>query len=203
MQQKKTKNIEVEIRARLDNIAEFKETLDRTGAQQASSLYICDVYFCVETATRVENVEMDEVGSYSLRLRKSKKDGENEHITINTKTITNHGDHNAWEEHEIKVNDFLEAAKILNTTEFKPFFMLEKTRFTYRLDDMEICVEDITDFGGAVEIEIMISRGQEDNAKRKIRDFLMRCGVSKEKIVPKSITNIIMKERAFKQKIDI
>ena len=203
MQQEKSKNIEVEIRAHLDNIAEFKEILDRMGAQQASSLYICDVYFCVETATRVEDVEMDEVGSYSIRLRKSKKDGENEHITINTKTIINHGDHNAWEEHEIKVNDFSEAAKILNTTEFKPFFMLEKTRFTYRLDDMEICVEDITDFGGAVEIEIMISRGQEDNAKRKIRAFLMRCGVSEKKIVPKSITNIIMKERAFKQKIDI
>ena len=144
---------------------------------------------------------MDEVGSYSLRLRRAKKGNEKEHVTLNTKVITNYGDHNAWEEHEVEISDFVEAAKILNTTEFKPFFKLEKTRYIYQLNDMEVCVEDITDFGGAVEVEIMCISGDETSAKGKIRDFLRQCGVSEDKIVPKSITNIIMKERAFKQEI--
>lgn len=195
--------MEVEIRARLDDIAGFKILIEKFGAKFVSTLYVCDIYFCVKTATRVEDVEMDNVGSYSLRLRRSKKDEDREHFTINTKTITNHGDHNAWEEHEIEVNNFQEATKILNMTEFKPFFKLEKNRLVYKLDTMEICIEDIKDFGGAVEIEIMCSANEATEAKQKIKDFLLTCGIDKAKIVPKSITNIIMKERAFNQEIVI
>jgi predicted adenylyl cyclase CyaB len=201
MQKTGTKNIEVEIRTRLDDIDSFRNTLKECGAEFTMSVYICDVYFCNRAATKVGDVEMDAVGSYSLRLRRTKKGDEKEHVTLNTKIITNHGDHNAWEEHEIEVSDFPEAAKILNTTEFKPFFKLEKTRHIYRFDDMEVCVEDISDFGGAVEVEIMCAPGDEARAKEKIRDFLRQCNIGEDKIVPKSITNIIMKERAFKQEI--
>lgn len=199
-----SKNIEVEIRARLDDISGFKNRIEKFGAKPISSLYMCDIYFCKKTAKKVEDVEMDEVGSYSLRLRKLKQGNNKDKFTINTKTITNHGDHNAWEEHEAEVSDFSEAAKIFNTTEFKPFFKLEKERFVYVLDNMEICVEDIVDFGGAVEIEIMCSNDEEvAEAKQKIKSFLHKCGINDANIVQKSITNIIMKERAFKQKIAI
>lgn len=196
-----SKNIEVEIRARLDDIKGFKNLIEKLGAKPNSSLYVCDIYFCRKTAKRVEDVEMDKVGSYSLRLRKLKKGGDNVKFTINTKTITNHGDHNAWEEHEVEISKFSEAAEIFNTTEFKPFFKLEKKRFVYKLDNMEICVEDIVDFGGAVEIEIMCSNNETSEAKQKIKAFLHKCGIDDASIVPKSITNIIMKERAFKQDI--
>ena len=201
MQNTETKNREVEIRARLDDIDSFKNILKERGVEFTMSVYICDIYFCNHAATKVEDVEMDAVGSYSLRLRRAKKGDDKEHVTLNTKTITHHGDHNAWEEHEVEVSDFTEAAKILNTTEFKPFFKLEKTRCIYRLDEMEVCVENITDFGGAVEVEIMCAPGDEARAKEKIKDFLRICNIGEDEIVPKSITNIIMKERAFKQDI--
>ncbi len=147
---------------------------------------------------------MDEVGSYSLRLRKLRRGTDKEKFTINTKTIMNRGDHNAWEEHEVEVSDFSEAGRIFNATEFKPFFKLEKERSVYILDNMEISVEDIVDFGGAVEVEVMCSsNGEAIDAKLKIKNFLHKCGINDASIVPKSITNIIMKERAFKQKIAI
>ena len=104
---------------------------------------------------------MDEIGSYSLRLRVARKN-DVETITLNTKTITNTGDHNAWEEHEIIVDNFKEAALILSMTEFKPFFKLEKHRHTYVINEMEVLVEDITDFGGAIEVEIMCAPGDEE-----------------------------------------
>jgi predicted adenylyl cyclase CyaB len=193
------KNIEVEIRALLDDTLAFRNLIEKNGAKLIHSLYLCDIYFCKKTARKVEDVEMNEKGSYSLRLRKLRKGDNQDKFTINTKTITNYGDHNAWEEHEIEINDFSEAAKILELTEFKPFFKLEKNRFVYKLDDMEICVEDIVDFGGAVEIEIMCSDDQVVEAKKKIKEFLLKCDINETNIVPKSVTNIIMKERAFKQ----
>lgn len=195
------KNIEVELRALVADPNQFQEQLKQKGAEYKNSSYLRDVYFCDKKATSVADVEMDKVGSYSLRLRIARK-GDNESITLNTKTITNEGDHNAWEEHEVTINNFREAALILSTTEFKPFFELEKHRHTYLLNDMEILVEDITDFGGAIEVEIMCASGEEEESKAKIKNLLINdLGLNESDIVPKSVTNIIMKQRAFNQQI--
>jgi len=195
------KNIEVELRALVEDPNGFQEKLKQKGAEYKNSSYLKDVYFCDKKATSVADVEMDKVGSYSLRLRVSRK-GDEEVVSLNTKTITTEGDHNAWEEHEVKINNFREAALILSKTEFKPFFELEKHRHTYQFDGMEILVEEITDFGGAIEVEIMCTSGEEDVSKAKIRTLLINeLGLNESEIVPKSVTNIIMKQRAFNQSI--
>lgn len=195
------KNIEVELRALIADPKGFQDKLKQKGAEYKNSSYLKDVYFCDKKATSVADVEMDRVGSYSLRLRIARR-GENEVVSLNTKTITTEGDHNAWEEHEVKIDSFREAALILSKTEFKPFFELEKHRHTYIHDDMEILIEEITDFGGAIEVEIMCVPGDEDVSKSKIRNLLINeLGLSESEIVPKSVTNIIMKQRAFKQTI--
>ena len=195
------KNIEVELRALVNDHKDFQEKLKQKGAEHKNSSYLKDVYFCDKKATSVADVEMDKVGSYSLRLRIARK-GDTETISLNTKTITTEGDHNAWEEHEVKIDNFREAALILSTTEFKPFFELEKHRHTYLLNDMEILVEEITDFGGAIEVEIMCMPGEEEGSKAKIKNLLTNeLGLSEAEIVPKSVTNIIMKQRAFNQEI--
>lgn len=196
------KNIEVELRALVNDPKDFQEKLKQKGAEHKNSSYLKDVYFCDKKATSVADVEMDKVGSYSLRLRIARK-GDTETISLNTKTITTEGDHNAWEEHEVKIDNFREAALILSTTEFKPFFELEKHRHTYLLNDMEILVEEITDFGGAIEVEIMCMPGEEEGSKAKIKNLLTNeLGLSEAEIVPKSVTNIIMKQRAFNQEIN-
>lgn len=195
------KNIEVELRALIKDPKEFQEQLKEKGAAYKHSSYLRDVYFCDKKATSVADVEMDQVGSYSLRLRIARQN-DAEAITLNTKTIMREGDHNAWEEHEVALDDFKEAALILATTEFKPFFELEKYRHMYVLGGMEILVEEITGFGGAIEVEIMCALGEEDATKEKIKHFLVNdLGLNESEIVPKSVTNIIMKERAFKQVI--
>jgi predicted adenylyl cyclase CyaB len=195
------KNIEVELRALVKDAELFQNQLKEKGAEYKNSSYLCDIYFCEKNATSVADVEMDEIGSYSLRLRVARKN-DVETITINTKTITNTGDHNAWEEHEIVVDNFKEAALILSMTEFKPFFKLEKHRHTYIINEMEVLVEDITDFGGAIEVEIMCVPGDEEESKGQIKSLLLNeLGLSESDIVPKSVTNIIMKQRAFNQEI--
>ena len=49
----------------------------------------------------------------------------------------------------------------------------------------------------------MCEAGEESKAKENIKNFLHQCNLGDEKIVPKSITNIIMKEQAFKQEISL
>lgn len=201
--QKDTKNhLEVEIRALVKSFDEVKNNVEGAGAEFLGSNTLHDIYFCSKGIKTVEEAEMHEVGSYSLRLRKYLK-GDGMTVSLNTKSITSRGDHNAWEEHETEVADFAETARILLATEFKPFFELQKIRYEYRLGELNINLEDIKDFGTGVEVEILTTPGNETAAKERIMNFLMDIGITKDQIVPKSITNIVMKERAFKAQINL
>lgn len=195
-------NIEVELRALVKDLEALKKNIAKMGAEYVGSSSLHDIYFCDKSITTIEGAEMNEVGSYSLRLRKYSKDG-TKSTTLNTKTITKKGDHNAWEEHETEVENFSEAAKILSLTEFKPFFELQKTRHEYKLNNIGIFVEDIKDFGGAIEVEILTKPGTEEESKKTILELLIKLGLSKNDVVPKSVTNIVMKERAFKSDIKL
>lgn len=198
-----TQNIEVEIRALISNISKLRTILEEKGAEYQGESFLHDIYFCRKNQNSISEVEMHEVGSYSLRLRKSRNATGLEKITLNSKTITSEGDHNAWEEHEAEIDNFKETALLLYQTEFKPFFELKKIRYTYFLDDKKVFIEKIEDYGDCIEIEIMTSQGKEVAAKEKILSFLEILGVNKSNIVPKSVTNLIMKERAFKKSIQL
>lgn len=200
---KSTNNhIEVELRALVKDLSLLKQNIEKSGAKYIGLSSLHDIYFCNKAFSSTEEAEMNEVGSYSVRLRKFSQ-GKRKSITLNIKVITTKGDHHAWEEHESEVKDFSEAAKILSLTEFKPFFELKKIRYEYKLGEFGIFIEDIENFGGGIEIEILTTPGDEEESKEKILKFLIELGLSKDDIVPKSITNIVMKQRAFKSKINL
>jgi len=191
------KNHEVELRALLaeDQFKKISDELKKHGASLKGEDKLTDIYYCLKKVKTFAEIEMDEVGSYSLRLRKTEKDGEQK-TDLNIKVITNFGDHHAWDEHEITIDSFEEMDKIITSIGFKPFVMIEKVRRSYDLEDMSINLEDIKDFGLAIEIEIMTQKEKSEEAKNKIRGFLKKIGIDEDKIVPKSVTNIIMKQKA-------
>jgi predicted adenylyl cyclase CyaB len=202
MNTNKTNTSEVELRVLIKDDSGLKERLEKQGCFFISSNTIHDIYFCNRSFTRIEQAEMHEVGSYSLRIRKY-FDKKGTICSLNTKIITKIGDHHAWEEHETEIENFEETAKILSATEFKPFFELKKTRSEYKYKNLGIFMEDIEDFGKGIEIEILTTPGNEETAKEEIYSFLESIDIPRSAIVPKSITNIVMKERAFKNEIKI
>ncbi len=192
-------NIEVEIRAILDEIQAkaLLASLDASKAEYKGEEKLIDLYFCKNEVKEFSEIEMNEVGTYSLRLRE--KENKNLKVTdLNIKVITTFGDHNAWEEHETEVSSFKESYTILQTLGFKPFFKLQKTRKSYYLKDtnMTVILDNIYDFGLATEIEIITSQNNSENAKQIIKDYLTKVGVKPDQIVPKSITNFLMNKKA-------
>lgn len=187
------KTQEVELRVLLDENQhqDIISKLQESGAVLGDAENVIDEYFCDKYAKSFQDVEMNEVGSYSLRLRQK-----NDDVELNMKIITSLGDHHAWEEHELKIDSMEEAHKILEHLGQKSYIRIEKTRQNYVLGEMLIILEDIKDFGLGLEIEIMTEREKTGEAKEKIKTFLNKIGVGEDKIVPKSITNIIMHQKA-------
>ncbi len=192
------KNHEVEYRA-LINSETFQDLLNKGKKEFASNflgpLIIKDAYFCPKQVKDFKEVEMDEVGSYSLRVRSEAKNDQHV-VTLNTKTIKNEGDHNAWLENEIDISSYDECIKILETIGFKMFFELKKKRFSFKDGEINVCLEDIENFQPAVEIEILTSSDKTEEAKNKLLNYFAENNIAKESIVKKSITNMLMKEQA-------
>ena len=195
---KNNQNIEVEIRALVPDFENLRQELLAKKAEYRGESYLHDIYFCPKAVKSLEEVEMNQVGSYSLRLRKEKNENGEISLYLNTKTITNQGDHNAWEEHEATINDFEEMVEILKNIGFKSFFVLEKSRFHYQYSGLGVFLDDIKDFGACIELEKIVSLGEESEAKATIINFLQSIGIDEKQLVPKSVTNMVMKARAFK-----
>ncbi len=193
------KDQEVEIRALIKGGDKdlIRDKIIKSGAISKGIRSIHDVYYCDKSCQKVEDAEMNKVGSYSVRIRKEVKDSVTS-ISYNKKTITTEGDHNSWKEEEEPREDFEKANQEMIDSGYKFFFDLDKDREKFVLGDMEICLEDIKDFGLGIEVEVMATQEESDEVKQKIKTFLKSIDVQEEDIVPKSITNIIMHQRAFK-----
>lgn len=181
-------NQEVEIRAILSpqQKEEIYNHLKEEATYQGSKA-IKDIYFCKKEILSFSEIAMKEIGSYSLRLRAATK-GDSTTFSLNSKVITQYNDHNSWKEYETRA--------ILKTIGFKEFFTLEKRRDTFTKLDVAFHLEEIQGFQPALEIEILSTKEQSDITKQRIFTLLEKMGIYAEQIVPKSITYLLMEEKA-------
>ena len=191
------KKQEVEYRAFIA-VKIFKTLLNKARKFKnfRGQLIIRDTYFCPKRAKNFRDIEMNRVGSYSLRLRQKVENGK-ERVTLNIKVIRKTGDHNAWLEHEVFLSSYKETKTILEAIGFKVFFELKKSRFSFKENGINVHLEDIRNFQPAIEVEIITSENKTEAAKRKLLDYLAQNHIQKKAIVKKSITNLLMHRRAF------
>lgn len=190
-------NQEVELRVIIERGDKkiIEQDLINIGAIKKETIEIADSYFCPEKVKSFSECEMNEVGSFSLRIRETKV-GEKQETELNMKVITNRGDHHSWEEHEVLVDSKEEMKDILELTGNKCFIEIIKTRTKYEFGDTTINIEDIKDFGLGIELETITNKENSEKAKIAQKSILKMLNISEDKIVPKSITNIIMKTKS-------
>ena len=188
---------EVEKRAILKP-ADYKMVLENLKERKitpGNQIQIHDVYFCPIKVSSFAEIEMDALGSYSLRLRETIKDKESD-VEMNVKVITNHGDHSAWDEHEVKIDSLENGRRILMAIGFKPYFEVKKKRVSYKIREFTVELEDIAGFGATIEVEMLTTSDKSEKAKEQIVALMQQLGISKDMLVEKSITNILMKKLA-------
>lgn len=185
--------MEIERRAFVDSFSELRQKLVELGFEKEEEKEIVDRYFCREDVDSVEGVAMDEPGSYGLRTRKTPEMKE-----LNCKVIENHGDHNAFIEHETHVSDIGETRQILEAVGFKQFVKIDKTREIYRHEDeqAEVNIEDIKNFPPVIELETIADENVEEKKQRQM-ELLDEIGIEEDDIIEKSITLLYIQENAF------
>jgi predicted adenylyl cyclase CyaB len=190
-------NHEVEVRILLEDVSkeEIFERLANKGFVHSAVEDLTDAYFCKKSVKSFSEVEMDEVGSYSLRLRK-RTIKNRESVELNIKAITKERDHSAWDEYEVEIGSFDEMKQILEVIGYKNFFDLIKTRYVFKKDNLTMLVEDIEGLGLALEAEIITDKDSAEASLDKIYSTISSLGFDPSKKVHKSITNLLMKKQS-------
>ena len=159
--------MEIEIRAKLDNKEETIKKLRELGWIGEDEIDQEDTYYVHKTIEK----ELRGAGDPIMRIRKSPK---GHFLTV--KVLTE--EKGVWVEHETEVINLEETKNILVKTGFVKTFIIEKKRIKGKIDDMEVCIDDLNKIGPYVECEIISD--DKDSAFERLSDFLKSIGISEE-----------------------
>jgi len=180
--------IEVEIRARIENIDSVKESLSSIKAQYIKTIKQEDRIFG-NPKFLDENTKIIE-GGLSARIRTVADSSK-----VEFKEIARQG---GGVEVSADLDDVNEGIELLNKLGFKEAFMISKTRDIYKYNNFEIALDKVDKLGSFIEVEMMVnSKDQVDKAKEDCLELLKKISSEAEITIEKYgdiMQNIINKD---------
>lgn len=158
------RDVEVEVKARVDDLGRIRQSLEDRGAQRLGSARQADTYFDhpersfadTDEALRVREID----GDATLTYKGPKLDE-------TTKTR---------EEIDLGVADREDARSILEALDFTPSGTVVKERESYQLGALTVTLDRVEGLGGFVEIEQVV-QDDVDEARQAILDLADELGL--------------------------
>lgn len=177
--------MEVEIRAKIENLTDLKERLIDLGAEFGVQRKQFDAIYKRKGKER----DTQGPGSYILRIR----DSDNGKF-LTFKALTER--QGAWEEYELEIDNVKEAKKILQRIDFVEVLTLTKERISGKLGEFNFNLDNIKELGSYIEVELISNNSKE--AQDKIKQFLFRLGISEEQLERRGYVEIIFESLGVK-----
>ncbi|MGC9309078.1 MAG: class IV adenylate cyclase [Candidatus Nanoarchaeia archaeon] len=156
--------IEVEIRAKVNDIAKVNEKLKPLNVSFLREEEQKDFIFGHPVFLDSNNMILE--GGLSARIRKIK-----EEVSLEFKEIIRKG---GGREFSYKISTIEEGRFLLNKLGFKEAFSISKKRKVYSYDNLLICLDNVEGLGDFIEIEKLICCESEKNSGREECISLLR-----------------------------
>lgn len=176
--------MEIEARVKVEDFESLEKKLKSIGAEffekkkQVDSIY----------KPKGTEFESQGPGSFLLRIRKSKKNS----LTYKSLTKTT----GAWIEYETEITNPEEMEKILLNSGFALVYTMTKERLPGKLDEFEICLDNIKELGKYIEVALESDNRKE--ARNKIEEFFLRIGFDKDQIIYQGYGEMMFKNLGVK-----
>jgi len=167
--------LEVEVKAKIKNLEEFKKRLKETNAKFLKTEIQEDLYFnhpCRDFAETDEALRIRKINDKTFLTYKGKR------LDAETKT-----------REEIEINCGEEISEILTRLGFKTVANVQKDRKEYEFEKLHICVDKVEQLGNFVEIE-----GKNLTDKDKIFEILKFFGIEKGETLTLSYMELLMEK---------
>mgnify|MGYP001604836974 FL=1 len=114
--------------------------------------------------------------------------------SLEVKRLVTPYEHNTCIETEVTGGDFQSLSSLLNLMNLKKFAVLEKDRLVYRLEGLNIVIDDIKDFKVVVEIECVSNRPR-GSVLAELKHMAFKLGLSlPEDLIKTSPTFLYMEK---------
>lgn len=182
--------LEAEIKASLDGISvgELLEQATALGFRPVRQLRETDIYF---NGNDRDFRRTDE----ALRLRRARMlpDGQEESL-LTYKGPKLDQVSSARTEYETAVADGETGGKLLEALGYRPAFTVDKVRREYSMEDVTLCLDEVTGLGNYVELETLApAEAERENAVKKLLELLDQLGISRERLTRHSYLELLVK----------
>lgn len=177
---------EIEVKARVESVTQIIAGLERAGIAVAEPVTQRDQVFGVDG--------LDGYGDNQapwLRIRSETKGGETKYLFTLKKSVTDQLDSI---EHETEVSDPEELRQIILHSGFAPYSDIVKTRRKAKLDDIELCIDEVEKLGKFVEAEKLTNDDVNiEDIRQELWEVLGKYGVSRDDQVTGGYDTMIKK----------
>lgn len=158
---------EIELKFKLDNLAELINNLERFDCQISDYIIQNDTIYVFD----LNNVESC-AGSVWLRVRRI-----NDKVELNYKKQSLKKSES--QEIEFGVDDYLKANSFLKALGYKEWVRVNKKRRYSKYDDVNICIDEVERLGNFVEIELLVEESdKKDNYEEKLLKIAKKLGIN-------------------------
>jgi adenylate cyclase class 2 len=158
-------DIEIEIRLPLYNKGKVTKFLNKNAKIKAKKVRQKDTYY---TPAHKDFLDAKHPYQY-LRVRESNKGSffAYKHCHPENSDYVEYLD-----EYETVISDSKSLIKILNRLDFKEILVVDKTRSIWELDDVEIAIDEVKDYGVFIELELKPHHDDPKKAKKYLYSVL-------------------------------
>lgn len=176
--------MEIEIRAKVDNLQKMKKKLEDIGASFEEEKKQIDYIF----KRKGEEKKDQGPGDFILRIRDSNKN------ILTFKALTDTA--GVWEEHQTVIDDTKEMRIILERIGFVCCLTMIKKRIKGNLGDFEVCLDDVEGLGPHIEVEL--ESDNKEKAKKMIMDLLGKLGIDEKNVEHKGYVALLFERQGVK-----
>lgn len=163
---------EIEIKARLKDKERVLSFLKDAGAEFLGIKHQKDIAFWPNNVVSKDHL----LGRNYIRIREQESNGVKKILFTLKQPQTNPAD---CIEHELEVKEdgINQLKSLILTLGYYEFIKIEKTRTTYKLKDIEICLDDVKDLGSFIELEKFAPSGDAEKVQGELHNLLKSFGV--------------------------
>ncbi len=189
--------IEIEKRYKIHDINDIIARLADSGIEQTDESHIIDEWFApLKVQSHKQQVEwFDGNKGLAYRVRRTEQSDGSWKIKVETKQLTDAGNHNTFIETTVAITDYDEAHVFLEDQGYWNWLTIDKTRIQFDSHDPEIDIvlDEIAGLaekigvGAALEIEYQ-GEANRNEALDKLSAFAGDLGLPRDQLFAKSLT---------------
>ena len=174
--------MEIEIRAKIDNLKNIEQSIINLGAKLIKEKTQVDEYF--------GEINLYQKIGYSFLMR-VRDEGDKKFITYKGAQSKKDG---VWEEYEFQIDDAKKSIEMFKAMGLEEVIAVKKYRKEYMLDGFTICLDTIDDLGNFIEIE---SLDDKNINKSSLKSLMLRLNIKENQIIHKGyVTMLLLKNNS-------